>query len=219
MIHSFESSPVISYHLMYLRDKNTEPSQFREHLIQLGTFLGYEIARALPKRQKKVLTPMNYEATAEVLHNSSTVLIAILRAALPLTEGLLRILHCDVGFVGLSRDEETLKPRFRYAGDIDVEDKNVVYADTMIATGGSIIELDRIVCEKGKPKRKVLAGAISTDYSLDRIKKAIPEIEIYVAGIDNKVYEEGFIAPGLNGKGYIVPGLGDAGDRSFGKTV
>ncbi|NNM43970.1 MAG: uracil phosphoribosyltransferase [Chlamydiae bacterium] len=135
------------------------------------------------------------------------VLITILRAGLPLCYGVHKIFSdSEVGYLGMARNEETLQPKTDYIAIPNVRDKCVIIIDTMIATGGSILDAIRIV-EKQGPKKIIVIGAIAAEAGIAKIVEYNPNIKIYAAAID----------PQLNEKGYIIPGLGDAGDRCYGQ--
>ncbi|MBI3236603.1 MAG: uracil phosphoribosyltransferase, partial [Chlamydiales bacterium] len=154
---------------------------------------------------KSIQTLTGGIASVEVLVEEP-VLVTILRAGLPLCQGVQNIFpKAPTGFIAMSRDEKTFLAKLEYVALPDMKGKSVVLIDTMIATGGSILDAIEIL-EKRLPKQIIVLGAIASSSGIARIQKAYPHVELITAAID----------PLLNEKGYIVPGLGDAGDRSYG---
>jgi len=201
--------------LTRLRDKSTGQIEFRKGLVKLGRLIGFEIARHLPVSRKFVTTPLEVEAEGvEIPDIDNIVLITVLRAAMPLAEGLLKIFPtARQGVVSARRVEET------YTGGMDFEieltylriprlngSEIVIIADPMLATGSTMLKVVEEVYKVGKPKRLMFATVISTKQGISRVHTVYPEIEIFTVAIDEK----------LNERGFIVPGLGDAGDRAFG---
>ena len=207
MIRQF-SSPILEHLVYKLRDPKTDRKEFRETLEKLGELLGIEIAKDLELTKKSITTVMGVSATHELIAEEP-LLMPILRAGIPLGYGLHRVFpYADMGFIGAMRNEESEASEATVSYTTtpeEVQGKVIVLADTMIATGGSILETVKII-EKHEPKRIILASAICAKQGLDKILQYNPSIEIYAAAID----------PILNGNNYIVPGLGDAGDRCYG---
>ena len=207
MIRQF-SHPILEHLVYKLRDPQTDRKEFRETLEKLGELIGIEIAKDLELTKKTITTVMGVSATHELI-SEEPLLMPILRAGIPLGYGLHRVFpYADMGFIGAMRNEEseTSEATVSYTTTPEeVKDKVIVLADTMIATGGSILETVKII-EKHEPKRIILASAICAKQGLEKILQYNPKIEIYAAAID----------PILNGNNYIVPGLGDAGDRCYG---
>jgi uracil phosphoribosyltransferase len=199
-------NPIMDALVLSLRDPATSSAGFRTALRRVGSYLGYEIARSLPTKEAFVTTPLGAASTQRVLADQP-VIVAILRAGTPLMEGLLDAFPgAEAGYVGAARDERTLQPTLSYAGVPSLDGKTLILADTMIATGGSIVATFDLLKRYGSPTSTVLVGALAAQPGIERIVRERPDVFIYLAALD----------PGLNNEGYIVPGLGDAGDRSFG---
>ncbi len=195
--------------LLYeIRKPETEPKEFRENLEKIGEYLGLEVFKELLRSDTEVETLTGASATHS-LCDEEPVLVALWRAGVPLCSGVQKIFpNSPVGFFGISRDEDTLQPRIDYVSLPEVEGKTVLIIDTMIATGGSILATIDIVKRYG-PKKIILISAIAAKPGIARIRSVYPDLQIFAAAID----------PLLNDKGYIVPGLGDAGDRSYGEKM
>lgn len=194
-------------HLVYeIRDPKTGPKLFRESLEKIGEYLALEIQNELSKKTQSISTLTGATAEHE-LCDEKPVLVTILRAGLPLCSGVQKVFSTsDVGFITMSRNEETLISDVSYIALPDVKDKTVIIVDTMIATGGSVLQAIKII-EHCRPKKILVLGAIAARYGVAQVAKYNPNIKMFVAAVD----------PLLNEKGYIVPGLGDAGDRAFGE--
>lgn len=189
-----------------IRDPQTHKKAFRESLEKIGELLAFEIKQTLSTYEASITTLTGHKATHNLIMENP-VLVTILRAGLPLNNGVMKVFkEADVGFIAMARDELTLKSRTDYIAMPDVTNKVVILTDTMLATGGSLI--DAITLIKGKSPSKIyIIAAIASQPGVDRIMKAHPDVHILAACID----------PALNEKGYIIPGLGDAGDRAYGK--
>lgn len=203
------ASPKLEELIVTARNPETkEFDRFQGALRQIGRMLSYELSKTLDTKDTRVTTVMGKDA----LHYTpaeAPVLIAILRAGLPLYEGGREIFNSsEAGFLGSMRDEETLKPKTTYIALPDLKGKIAIIYDTMLATGGSMEEAIDIAFKRGA-REVYVCSAIASTQGIARIEKAIPRDHIYAASIDDE----------LNNKGYIVPGLGDAGDRSFGKKL
>jgi uracil phosphoribosyltransferase len=191
-----------------LRDPKTKSSDFRANLERIGEYLGIEIAKNLKTEEKKIETILNKTARHNLIMQEP-VLITILRAGIPLYQGMQRAYpNAIVGFIGASRDEKTLKSTISYIALPEIKDKTIILCDTMLATGGSLIESIEVL-KRDNPKKVIIACAIASKPGINRIKSYDKTIEIYSAAID----------PKLNERGYILPGLGDAGDRCYGRKV
>lgn len=202
---SLFSNPILEELVFKLRDPKTDKCEFRENLEKIGEYLALEIAEDLETSKKEILTCMGEVATHNIV-SEDIVLVTILRAGLPLFDGAFKIFkNAEAGFFAMQRNEETLKASIEYVALPPLENKTVIIADTMLATGGSMLDAIKIL-EKRNPKKIILLAAISAFDGIERIKNYNEDIEIYSAYID----------PVLNDIGYIVPGLGDAGDRSYG---
>nr|WP_325185052.1 uracil phosphoribosyltransferase [uncultured Oscillibacter sp.] len=199
--------PLVAHKLTILRDKNTSVKDFRELVSEIGMLITYEATRDLPLTEREVETPI-CKTTAPVLKGKKFAVVPILRAGLGLVDGVLRMVpSARVGHIGMFRDEETLEPHVYFCKlPKDVTDRDILVVDPMLATGGSasaaLTELKNRGCH-GSIKLMVLVAAPE---GIDRIQKEHPDVDIYCGAVDEK----------LNEKGYIVPGLGDAGDRIFG---
>jgi len=191
-----------------IRDPNTRNEDFRNALEKIGEYIGLEIARELQTERKTITTILSREAEHHLLKESPT-LITILRAGIPLYNGLHRAFpESETGFIGAMRDEKTLKSNISYCALPDIKDKIVILADTMLATGGSLIDCTELIRQRS-PRKIILASVISSQQGIKRINDYDSKIKVYAAAIDSE----------LNERGYIVPGLGDAGDRSFGEKI
>ena len=199
--------PLVAHKLTILRDKNTSVKDFRELVSEIGMLITYEATRDLPLTEREVETPI-CKTTAPVLKGKKFAVVPILRAGLGLVDGVLRMVpSARVGHIGMFRDEETLEPHVYFCKlPKDVADRDILVVDPMLATGGSasaaLTELKKRGCH-GSIKLMVLVAAPE---GIDRIQKGHPDVDIYCGAVDEK----------LNERGYIVPGLGDAGDRIFG---
>ena len=198
--------------LMQLRNPLTNEQNFRNGLVKVGEYLGLEIAEILCHSNKDTKTSMGEYARHEVV-NDDIAIIAVLRAGFPLYQGLLNVYaNAESGFIGARRDEETLQSKITYSALPSLYKKSVIIADTMLATGGTMCDIIDEV-NKDEPRQVILASAIASNAGIERVKhhsisKGYAPLRIYAAAID----------PTLSEKGYILPGLGDAGDRCYGKT-
>ncbi len=198
--------PVITHKLTYLRDKNTGSKQFRDLVSEISMLMAYEVTRDLDLEEVEVETPMEI-MTGKVLSGKKTAIIPILRAGLGMVDGILSILPAaKVGHVGLYRDPETLEPVEYYCKlPSDIAERDVLVLDPMLATGGSASAAIQYLKNKGAKNIK-LVNIIAAPEGVKLVHDAHPDVPIFVAGLDEK----------LNDHGYILPGLGDAGDRLFG---
>lgn len=194
------------HHFVFdIRNPKTEAKTFRESLRKIGQFMAYEVLDDLPSIEVSIETLTGAVATHS-LCNETPVLITILRAGMPLLEGVQSVFaDSEVGFLGMARNEETLEPMTNYVAIPNLKGRTVILVDTLLATGGSFIDAIKLIEESG-PKKILVLCAIASQAGIERIVNYSDKIEIYPAAID----------PTLNHKGYIVPGLGDAGDRSYG---
>lgn len=197
--------PLIRHKLALLRDVHTKPKQFRELVRELAIMLGYEASRDLPTRPIEVATPMG-TAAGDTLQQTIG-LVPILRAGLGMVDGLLEMIPAmQVWHIGLYRDEETLEPVSYYNKLPETPTVDIcLVCDPMLATGGSGIAAVEVVKRWGIKQIKFLA-LIAAPEGIAALQEAHPDVDIYVASIDSH----------LNDIGFIVPGLGDAGDRQFG---
>ena len=198
--------PLVQHKLALLRDKNTGTKDFRTLLGELSTLMVYEVTRDLPLDEVRIETPVA-PTTAHMLINCKVGVVPILRAGLGMTDGIMNLIPtAKMGHIGLFRDPETLKPVTYYCKlPADVQDRDVIVVDPMLATGGSACEGIRKVKEFGCKSVKLMC-LVSVPEGIRAVQEMHPDVRIYTAAIDDH----------LNEHGYIVPGLGDAGDRIFG---
>lgn len=198
--------PLVKHKITLLRDETTGTKEFRTLVEEISMLMGYEALRDLPTEPVKVKTPIT-ETVQPMLTGGKLAIVPILRAGLGMVSGLLALVpNAKVGHIGLARDEETHKP-YEYYCKLPkaVSDMTVILPDPMLATGGSAIHAIDFIKTKGCRKIKFLC-LIAAPEGLEALQKAHPDIDIYVGNVDE----------GLNENSYIVPGLGDAGDRIFG---
>lgn len=200
------SHPLIEHKLSILRDKNTSTKEFRELVIELSMLLAYEATRYLPLEEVMVETPIA-KAKGYMIMGKKLSVVPILRAGLIMAEGILKLIpSARVGHIGLYRDPETLKPIPYYCKlPSDIKDRDVFVVDPMLATGGSAVAAIDILKEQGC-KNIIFISLISAPEGRDFVLGKHPDVDFFVASIDER----------LNDHGYIIPGLGDAGDRLFG---
>ena len=198
--------PLVAHKLTILRDKNTSVKDFRELVSEIGMLIAYEATRDLPLTTKEVETPI---CTAEepTLAGKKLAVVPILRAGLGLVDGVLRMVpSARVGHIGMYRDEETLEPHVYFCKlPKDVAEREIMIVDPMLAPGGSADAAIQEMKARGCTNIKLLV-LVAVPEGIARIQKNHPDVDIYVGAVDEK----------LNDHGYIVPGLGDAGDRIFG---
>ena len=198
--------PLIQHKLTLMRDKNTGSKDFRQLLTEITMLMGYEITRNLPLEDAEIETPV-VNATCKVLQGKKLGIVPILRAGLGMVDGLVNLIPAaKIGHVGLYRDPETLQPVEYYCKlPQDIHEREMLIVDPMLATGGSAVAAIDVLKKKGATNIK-LVNLDAAPEGIEEVKKYHPDVDIYVASIDEK----------LNDHGYIVPGLGDAGDRLFG---
>ncbi len=197
--------PLITHKLAIMRDKGTGTKDFRQNLSEIGGLMAYEISRDLPTKAVTVDTPMG-PCVTEVLAKE-IILVPILRAGLGMVDGISNIIPTvKIGHVGLYRDEETLEPHeYFFKMPPMLEEAEVYVVDPMLATGGSASAAIDSLKKRGAKKIKLVC-LVGVPEGVKRIEEDHPDVDIILAALDEK----------LNEKGYIVPGLGDAGDRIFG---
>lgn len=198
--------PLIQHKLTYIRDKNTGTKEFRELVDEVASLMAFEITRDLPLMDVEVETPVT-TAKSKVLAGKKLGLVPILRAGIGMVDGILTLMPAaKVGHIGLYRDPETLQPVEYYVKlPADVEERDFIVVDPMLATGGSAVEAINSLKKRGAKNIKFMC-LIAAPEGVETLQKAHPDVDIYIAALDEK----------LNDHGYIVPGLGDAGDRLFG---
>jgi uracil phosphoribosyltransferase len=198
--------PLIQHKLTYIRDKRTGTKEFRELVDEVAALMAFEITRDLPLKEVDVETPVT-TCKSYLLAGKKIGLVPILRAGLGMVDGILTLIPAaKVGHVGLFRDPETLEPVEYYVKlPNDVHERDFIVIDPMLATGGSAIAAIESLKKRGAVNIKFMC-LIASPEGIGKLQQAHPDVNIYVASIDEK----------LNDHGYIVPGLGDAGDRLFG---
>ncbi|WP_296425227.1 uracil phosphoribosyltransferase [Yoonia sp.] len=198
--------PLVQHKLTLMRQKDTSTGEFRQLLREISQLLAYEVTRDLPLTTKRIDTPLE-PMDAPVLAGKKLALVSILRAGNGLLDGVLELIpSARVGFVGLYRDEETLQPvQYYFKVPTELEDRLVIAVDPMLATGNSSVAAIDLLKKAGATNIRFLC-LLAAPEGIARMKDAHPDVRIVTAAIDSH----------LNEKGYIVPGLGDAGDRMFG---
>lgn len=198
--------PLVQHKLALLRDKETGTKAFRELVSELAMLMGYEVTRDLPLQEVEVETPIT-KAPFKMLANEKLAVVPILRAGLGMADGMMNLIpHAKMGHIGLYRNPDTLMPTGYYCKlPDDISERDTIIVDPMLATGNSAVEAIRLIKNAGA-KTIRLVCLIAAPEGIYGVQKVYPDVDIYVASIDEK----------LNEHGYIVPGLGDAGDRLFG---
>ena len=198
--------PLILHKLSMMREKNTNTKSFRELLTEISMLMGYEVTRNFPTKNIRIETPIR-EMDAPFLATEDIVIIPILRAGLGMTDGLLQLMPtAKVGHIGLYRDETTHQP-VEYYCKLPKEsvDAEVIVVDPMLATGGSACDAIARLKNDGFSQIRLMC-LVASPQGLKKVTETHPDVDIYLASVDE----------GLNEKNYILPGLGDAGDRIFG---
>ncbi len=198
--------PLVQHKLTLMREKSTSTAVFRQLLREISQLLAYEVTRELPMTTKRIETPLT-AMDAPVLAGKKMALVSILRAGNGLLDGVLELIpSARVGFVGLYRDEKTLKPvQYYFKAPDGLEDRLVIAVDPMLATGNSSAAAIDLLKGQGAKNIRFLC-LLAAPEGVARMKEAHPDVPIITAALDER----------LNELGYIVPGLGDAGDRMFG---
>lgn len=204
-VHVMEH-PLIQHKLTKVRDVNTGPKEFRELVEELSMLMAYEVTRDIPTEEIEVQTPL-CKTKCKSICDKKLGIVPILRAGLGMVSGMLKLLPtAKVGHIGLYRDPETLKPVEYYCKlPPDIEEKEIILLDPMLATGGSACVSIQFLKDKGANNIKLMC-LIAAPEGIDMLHDTHPDVDIYTASIDEM----------LNEHAYIVPGLGDAGDRLFG---
>ena len=200
------NNPIIEHKLSIIRNKNTGTKEFREIITEIAIFLCYEAMKDAKLEEVEIETPL-CKTKAKVLKEDNYAFVPILRAGTGMLDGLLQVIpNAKIGHIGLYRNEETLEPvKYYYKMPKDISNREVLILDPMLATGGSAADTIKCLKEDGVKKIKFLS-IISAPEGIKRLNEEYPDVELYTAAIDEK----------LNEHGYILPGLGDAGDRIFG---
>ena len=197
--------PLILHKLSIMRNKKTSTMEFRRILKEISMLMGYEITRDFPLEYKTIETPLQ-TMEAPKLAGKKVVIAPILRAGLGMVEGLLNLIpSARVGHIGLYRDETTCEPIFYYYKMPANKERLVILTDPMLATGGSACDAIMRLKKDGFKEIKLMC-LVASPQGVKRVQETYPDVEIYLASLDE----------GLNEKNYILPGLGDAGDRIFG---
>jgi uracil phosphoribosyltransferase len=197
--------PLVQYNLGRLRDRRTEPEDFRRSLAQVSALMIYEATRSLETRAVTVTTPLARTKAQELRHE--VILVPVLRAGLGMLNAILDLIpRARVGFIGLKRDEESLKATVYHKSlPRNLGDCEIILIDPMLATGGSSVAALELLRER-QAKRIRLVNLVAAPEGIRHVHKFFPDLPIFTAAVDDH----------LNERGYIVPGLGDAGDRLFG---
>lgn len=198
--------PLIQHKITLLRDKNTGSKEFRELVAEVTMLMCYEATRDLPLKEIEIETPISF-AKSKVIAGRKLAIVPILRAGMGMVEGILNLIPAvKVGHIGLYRDPETMKPVEYYCKlPNDIQERDVIVLDPMLATGGSAIDAIGQIKARGVKNIKFMC-IIAAPEGLAALQAAHPDVPIYCASLDEK----------LNDHSYIVPGLGDAGDRIYG---
>ncbi len=204
-VHVFDH-PLIQHKLTIMRQTTTGPKEFRELLEEISMLMVYEVTRDLPTIDVEIETPI-CKTTQKMLAGKKLGIVPILRAGLGMVDGIMNMIPaCRIGHIGLYRDPETLEPVEYYCKlPADAEERELLLLDPMLATGGSASDAITLIKKRGC-KHIRLVNLIAAPEGIAKVQADHPDVDIYVAGLDEK----------LNDHGYIVPGLGDAGDRLFG---
>ena len=197
--------PLVQHKLSIMRNKETSTSQFRKLLKEISMFMGYEITRDFPLTYEEIETPL-MKMNAPKLAGKKVVIAPILRAGLGMVDGLTELMpSARIGHIGMYRDEETCQPVFYYYKMPPEKDRMVIVTDPMLATGGSAIDAINHLKADGYTAIRLMC-LVASPQGVKAVQAAHPDVDIYLASLDQD----------LNAKNYILPGLGDAGDRIFG---
>ena len=198
--------PLIQHKLSVLRDENTSVKEFRELISEIAQLMCYEATRDLPLEEVDVQTPVAM-AKCRRIAGKKLAVVPILRAGLGMVDGMVAMIpNAKVGHVGLFRDPETLEPvKYYFKMPPDIAERDVIIVDPMLATGGSAIAAAQFIKDEGVRNIKLMC-IIAAPEGVKAMQEAHPDVDIFAAALDDH----------LNEHGYIVPGLGDAGDRIFG---
>ena len=197
--------PLVQHKLSLMRDKNTSTNKFSTLLREISLFMGYEVTRDFPLTYEEIETPL-MKMNAPKLEGKKVVIAPILRAGLGMVDGLLTLMpSARVGHIGMYRDEETCEPVFYYYKMPVGRDRLVIVTDPMLATGGSAIDAINRLKADGFTQIRLMC-LVASPQGVKAVQAAHPDVDIYLASLDQD----------LNAKNYILPGLGDAGDRIFG---
>ena len=197
--------PLIQHKLTIMRKRETGTLEFRELLKEIGMLMGYEVCRDFPLKEVEIETPMQ-KMIAHELDGKKVAVVPILRAGLGMVDGLLTLIPAaKVGHIGMYRDEKTHEPVFYYYKMPESKDRMVILTDPMLATGGSACDAIKRLKDDGYTHIRMVC-LVASPQGVERLQREHPDVDIYTAALDD----------GLNKDCYILPGLGDAGDRIFG---
>ncbi len=198
--------PLLKHKIAILRNKKTGTKEFREIVGEIASIMCYEALRDALLNVEEIETPIQ-KTNVEVLYENQYAFVPILRAGLSMVDGVLKMMpNAKIGHIGMYRNEETLEPiPYYFKVPKDIENREVILLDPMLATGGSAIDAINQIKKCGVKKIKFLS-IIAAPEGVDRVEREHPDVQVYCATVDSH----------LNENGYIVPGLGDAGDRIFG---
>ena len=198
--------PLIQHKLSLMRDQETGPKEFRELLNEISMLMAYEVTRDLPLKTIEIETPI-CRAQTQVIAGKKLAIVPILRAGLGMVDGIMSLVPAaKVGHIGLYRDPNTLEPVEYYCKlPADAQEREILLVDPMLATGGSAVAAIDMIKKRGAKTIKLVC-LVGAPEGVKAVEEAHPDVDIYLAALDDH----------LNEKGYIVPGLGDAGDRIFG---
>lgn len=198
--------PLLQHKLTQIRDESASTVKFRQMINEIGGLMTYEVTRDLPLKAIPVKTPVT-EATGYIIEGKKLVVVPILRAGLGMVDGILQMIPAArIGHIGIVRDEDTLQPHEYYAKfPEDLANRDIFIVDPMLATGGSANAAIEAVKKRGATRIKLIC-LVGAPEGAVAVNEAHPDVDVYLVALDE----------GLNEKGYIVPGLGDAGDRIFG---
>lgn len=204
-LHTFDH-PLICHKITMMREKNTNTKDFRELAEEISMLMAYEVTRDLPLKEVEIETPI-CKTKSKVIAGRSIGVVPILRAGLGMVNGVVQLVpNAKVGHIGLYRDPETHLPVEYYCKlPVDAPERTIIVVDPMLATGGSAVAAIQFIKDRGCKDIKLM-NLIAAPEGVAYVQKMHPDVDIYVAALDEK----------LNDHAYIVPGLGDAGDRLFG---
>ncbi|KRO03583.1 uracil phosphoribosyltransferase [Levilactobacillus paucivorans] len=198
--------PLIQHKLTIIRNKNCGTRSFREVVNEISTLMAYDVSRDMPLQDKQIETPMG-QMTAKELSGKKVAIVPILRAGIGMVDGILELIPAaKVGHIGMYRDEKTLQPHEYFVKlPSDIDQRQIFIVDPMLATGGSAIMAIDALKKRGASNMKFVC-LVAAPEGVKALQEAHPDVDIYTAALDDHINEDG----------YIVPGLGDAGDRLFG---
>lgn len=197
--------PLVQHKLSLMRNKETSTNKFRDLLKEIAMFMGYEVTRDFPLTYEEIETPLQ-KMNAPTISGKKVVIAPILRAGLGMVDGLLALIpSARVGHIGMYRDEVTCQPVFYYYKMPENKDRMVIVTDPMLATGGSACDAIKRLKDDGYTQIRLMC-LVASPQGVAAVEKQHRDVDIYIAALDE----------GLNEKNYILPGLGDAGDRIFG---